>query len=308
MNDFPKTLRGTDETFLQLMQLSGTALLKLLGFPTEVAENYQFRAVEFKEKRLQKPDVEGFPILETEASRVVIEFQGYRDKYIRFRTLSNMLQVCMKSQTDNPIIGIIIYTQQKYQNAALPLEQLLDGKICLIEKVLTDYSESELLSADERLIVLAPFTVPSNLNKLKLRQKIQHWGQKIHDIYPANEQRQEAINIIGLFLLSRFRKLHHKEVIDMLNLDLMDTQAGQDIYHMGLVRGEVEGRAEGKAEGKAEGRAEGERFVFTRQLKKRFGHWPNSVQTRIENASLPQLEQWSLNILDANSLDDVFQD
>jgi len=121
-------------------------------------------------------------------------------------------------------------------------------------------------------------------------------GQKIHDIYPANEQRQEAINIIGLFLLSRFRKLHHEEVVDMLNLDLMDTQAGQDIYRMGLVRGEVEGKAEG------------ERSVFTRQLKKRFGQLSNSVQARIENATLSQLEQWSLNILDAKNLDDVFQD
>jgi predicted transposase YdaD len=295
MVNVPKTLRGTDEIFFQLMQLSGKALLKLLGFPPEVAENYEFRAVEFKEKRLQKPDIEGLPILETENNRIVIEFQGYRDKYIRFRTLSNMLQVCMKSETDNPIIGIIIYTQQQYQDVALPLEQLLDGKIRLIEKVLTDYSESELLSADERLIILAPFTVPSDLDKLELKQKIQNWGKKIYDIYPDNEQRQEAIDIIGLFLLSRFRKLHHEEVIDMLNLDLMNTQAGQDIYHMGELKGEL--RAE----------LRGERAIFIRLLRKRFGELSNSVQNNIDNATLSQLEQWSLNILDAKNLDDVFQ-
>lgn len=127
-----------------------------------------------------------------------------------------------------------------------------------------------------------------------MKQKIQEWGQKIHDIYPDNEQRQEAINIIGLLLLSRFRQLHHEEVINMLNLDLMDTQAGQDIYHMGLVRGETEGELKG------------ERPVFTRLLKKRFGEIPHSVQTRIENATLSQLEQWSLNILDAKNLEEIF--
>jgi predicted transposase YdaD len=288
MSTSKKTLRGTDETFLQLMQLSGKALLKLLGFPAKIAETYEFRAVEFKEKRVQRPDVEGLPVLETETNRIIIEFQGYSDKYIRFRTVANMLQVCMKSQTDNPVTGIIIYTQQQYQNAALPLERLLDGKIHLIEKVLTDYTEAELLAADERLIILAPFTVSEHLGKQELKQKIQDWGQQIRKIYPDNEQREEAINIVELFLLNRFRKLSNEEVINMLNLNLMDTQAGQDIYHMGMTKGE--------------------RDIFIRLFKKRFGELPYSVESKIENATSAQLEQWALNILDAKTLEDVFQD
>jgi len=37
-----KTTRGTDETFLKLMTITGSSLLKLLGVPKEQAEKYQF--------------------------------------------------------------------------------------------------------------------------------------------------------------------------------------------------------------------------------------------------------------------------
>ncbi|MEZ5671952.1 MAG: hypothetical protein R3E08_06035 [Thiotrichaceae bacterium] len=45
---------------------------------------------------MQRPDVEGMPILEALNIRVTLEFQGYTDKYIRYRSLNNMLQICLK--------------------------------------------------------------------------------------------------------------------------------------------------------------------------------------------------------------------
>ncbi|WP_140048519.1 DUF4351 domain-containing protein [Thioflexithrix psekupsensis] len=81
----------------------------------------------------------------------------------------------------------------------------------------------------------------------------------------------------------------------MLNLNLMDTQAGQDIYHMGMTEGERKGQTNG------------ERGIFMRLLKKRFGKLPYSVESKIENATSAQLEQWALNILDAKTMEDVFQ-
>ena len=58
----------------------------------------------------------------------MLEFQGYADKYIRYRSLNNMLlQICLKSHDDKPVIGIIVYTKKKYQTAALALEYELRG-------------------------------------------------------------------------------------------------------------------------------------------------------------------------------------
>ena len=311
MTSSSRQLRGTDETFLQLMQLSGAGLLKLAGFPSEIAEHYEFRAVEFKEKQLQRPDVEGIPILETLNMRVTLEFQGYSDKYIRYRSLNNMLQICLKSRDDKPVVGIIIYTEKRYQTAALALDKLipiLEKENRLIQElVLTDYSEAELLAVDPRLIVLAPFTVSSKLEKTILKQKVVQWRNQINACYPATEELSEALNIIGLLLLHRFRDLSHQEIINMLNLDLMQSRAGREIYQMGQIEAEQRGKQAGLVEGKQAGLVEGERLVIARLLEKRFGKLPVTLQARLEQATLVELEQWSVDLLTATCFEDIFK-
>ena len=287
-------LRGTDETFLQLMQLSGAGLLKLAGFTPQLAESFEFRAVEFKEKQLQRPDVEGLPILEMVNTRVTLEFQGYSDKYIRYRMLNNMLQICLRSNQAKPVIGIIVYTEKKYQTAAWELAALLPEMVTktsfLKELVLTEYTETDLLMADPRLIVLAPFTVSPKLSKAGLQEKVFRWREQLDQIYPTTAEFSDALNIIGLLLLNRFRNLSHEEIITMLNLDLMQSRAGQDIYRMGEMQGKLEG----------------ERLMFQRLLEKRFGRLPRSVQIRLENATSAELDQWSSALLTANSSEDIF--
>jgi hypothetical protein len=58
-------------------------------------------------------------------------------------------------------------------------------------------------------------------------------------------------------------------------------------------------------EGLDKGRREGTVALLTRQLERRFGALPDSVKDRIAAADTPELEEWSLRVLDAGSLDDV---
>ena len=314
-NNLSQQSRGTDETFLQLMQLSGAGLLKLAGFSSEIAASYEFRAVEFKEKNLQRPDVEGIPLLETLNTRVTLEFQGYADKYIRYRSLNNMLQICLKSRDNKPVVGIIVYTEKRYQTAALALAQLITSlaqKNQIIQEiVLTDYSEAELLAADPRLIVLAPFTVSLKLDKSVLKQKVAQWCHQLDEFYPATEELKEALNIMGLLLLSRFRNLSREEIINMLNLDLMQSRAGREIYQIGKMEGQqaglIEGEQKGLLKGKQAGLIEGERLMIARLLEKRFGQLPYSLKIRLEQATLAELEQWATELLTATCLEDIFK-
>ena len=55
-----------------------------------------------------------------------------------------------------------------------------------------------------------------------------------------------------------------------------------------------------------EGRQEGEGAMLLRQLERRFGDPPTWAKDKIEKADLPALEEWSLRILDAQSLEDIF--
>jgi hypothetical protein len=86
----------------------------------------------------------------------------------------------------------------------------------------------------------------------------------------------------------------------MLNLDLLDTRAGQDVYQMGMT--------EGEAKGEARGEIKGQRIALVNLLKKRFGKLSNTDEAKIKKATSAELEQWILNVLDAKTIDDVFQE
>ncbi len=55
-----------------------------------------------------------------------------------------------------------------------------------------------------------------------------------------------------------------------------------------------------------EGRVEGERRVLERQLQRRFGALSAENTERLTEASMEDLETWAENVLDAQTLDDVF--
>ena len=57
-----------------------------------------------------------------------------------------------------------------------------------------------------------------------------------------------------------------------------------------------------------ESEQKGEAKILTRLLQRRFGNLPEWANDKIAKAELPSLEEWSLRIFDAQSLDDLFSD
>ncbi|OAD22844.1 hypothetical protein THIOM_001337 [Candidatus Thiomargarita nelsonii] len=232
------TRLGTDEAFWQLMKVSGSSVLKLFGVPSTQAEKYHFHAVALKDKLL-KPDVEGFPVLECEDGRFFLEFQGYNDPFIRHRLLAEVFLACATEQYQGWVMAGIVYTDKKYKSIALPLNTFKGVKDCRVggcfqELVLTDYTVQKLLDIDPKLIVLAPFTLATTTKKESVLSKGREWGDEVTQVFPPNQQ-QSALNVLGLFVLNRFRKISYEEVIAMLNFDLMDTLAGKQVYEMGEI-------------------------------------------------------------------------
>ena len=76
---------------------------------------------------------------------------------------------------------------------------------------------------------------------------------------------------------------------------------------IGQQTGLVEGEQKGLLKGKQAGLVEGERLVITRLLEKRFGQLPYSLRIRLEQATLTELEQWSMELLSATCLEDIFK-
>jgi hypothetical protein len=235
----PSKLRGTDEPFLRLMGIGGSAVLKLLGIPPEEAEAYAFRAPVLKERRLE-PDTEGIPLLEGHGRKAYIEFQGYSDKFVRYRLASKIMLACAQDGYKDRVFAGIIYTDESYRNAAHSVnafgekagEEILKS---FEETVLTDYTEARLTETDPRLIVLAPFTVSPKEGKTGVLSRGRGWKEEILRAYPQDSV-GDALNITGLFLMNRFRDITREEVISMLNFDLADTVAGQQIFEEGVLK------------------------------------------------------------------------
>ena len=62
----------------------------------------------------------------------------------------------------------------------------------------------------------------------------------------------------------------------------------------------------GIEKGRQEGRQEGEASLLKRQLARRFGTLPDALHVRLTTATIDQLEEWAISVLDAESLDEVF--
>ncbi len=65
-------------------------------------------------------------------------------------------------------------------------------------------------------------------------------------------------------------------------------------------------REKGRTEGMPLGRVAGERTLLERQLRRKFGTLPSVVDARLSNASVADLEAWGENVLDADTINEVF--
>ena len=73
-----------------------------------------------------------------------------------------------------------------------------------------------------------------------------------------------------------------------------------------IQRARDEGMRVGRDEGMRQGRVDGERVLLERLLRRRFGRLDTAVAERLHGASATDLEAWAENVLDARTLDDVF--
>ena len=76
----------------------------------------------------------------------------------------------------------------------------------------------------------------------------------------------------------------------------------------GRAEGRAEGEAKGRAEGKAEGRQEGQARALLRQLDRRFGPLSDAIRDRVGNADLDTIDLWLDRVLDAHTIDAIFDD
>ena len=61
-----------------------------------------------------------------------------------------------------------------------------------------------------------------------------------------------------------------------------------------------------RAEGRAEGATDGRLSLIEEQLRRRFGPIPKRLQTRLNQAAIPELDAIGIRLLDAATIEAVF--
>ncbi|MBF0497539.1 MAG: DUF2887 domain-containing protein [Deltaproteobacteria bacterium] len=265
--------RGSDEAFYQLVKDAGEAILKLVGVAPGLG--YHIHAEELKAKRVS-PDIVAIPSIVGD-DIVIMEFQGYSDPFIRHRVAAAVAFYCSQEKKAPPILPAIIFTERSFLNTALPLDisdstgqYQLRGRFK--EIVLEDYTETQLLALDPRLVVLVPYTLPANMGKDELGLKMRDWVELVRELYPP-EQSHAQIDLLALISLNRFRHLTIEEVVAMLNFDLTDTTAGQQLIDIGIQKGIQKGIRQGIRQGILQKARED----ILEILEVRFGRVPQEV-------------------------------
>ncbi len=249
--------RGTDNPFYTLMRVCGEAILKLIG--VESPAEYIAKAVVLKEKNLY-PDIMAVPTALNwrDLERVFIEFQGYAYKWVQFSMAAKIAMHCSHEKYNGAVLGTIIYTDRKYKEAALPMSvESLSGSYWLRgqfkEIVLTDYSEKDIMEVDPRLVALAPFTVPTDLPREKLKERCGEWNKVLNQLF-TDDAYHDILQTMMIFFLDRFKNLSIEEVKAMWNFDLAKTKAGQELMVMNKEKYEKNGKKIGEKIGEKIGK------------------------------------------------------
>ncbi len=116
--------------------------------------------------------------------------------------------------------------------------------------------------------------------------------------------------------LARVRAAEDLAVLHAITVQLKQGTDMQTIAEMweeqGIQKGRQEGLQTGLIKGRQEGiqtgRQEGQRELLARQLVRKFGNLPPSIEVRLMEADAADLLRWAENVVVAANLDDVFAD
>src|SRR5690606_35176745 len=216
------------------------------------------------------------------------------------------------------VLPIVIYSGVPRWNAALNVSDLIG----LIPRGLRRYlPQLQYLLVDEGALVEAGRLPEDNLTALLFRLEhnrglhdVEDLIQKVYNCTQADPVLRRAFTswTRHVLLPRALPEVDMPKVDDLLDIKDMLTEHSRSWTHQwkmeGLAEGRREGRKQGLEEGRLEGLKEGQAAILRSQLTRKFGPLPEPVRQRLKNAGSAQLESWSLALLDAHSIEDVFGD
>ncbi|WP_239405195.1 Rpn family recombination-promoting nuclease/putative transposase [Frankia sp. Cj3] len=246
---------------------------------------------------------------------VLIEHQSGNDPVMAFRMLRYVVRIWDRYLADHPrasrlpvVIPLVVHHNDRAWTAPVEVADLVDLDVGLIEawreylprfRFLLD----DLVGVDARALRERPLTSSVRLTLLLLKiapgnpwlvKELGLWADELRAVLDGPDGREEFAALLRYIEL-----VGEAEIRDQLH-DLI-TALGSDAEEAYMTIAE-QLRAEGRVEGRAEGRVE----TLVQQLTLKFGPLPEALLTTVRNASADQLRTWTVRVLSADTLDQLF--
>ncbi len=268
---FKLTLQHVDVTFWELL---GTTIAR-------------WHNIEFPAVRSARADLLG----ETETGELVhIELQSSNDAAMALRMLQYYVDVLRKFEKYPT--QILLYVGDGPANMETALHgPSLDYSYRMVD--IRDLDGARLLKServDDNIVAL--------LTRLSdRRQAARVVLQRIAGLEPG--ERRSALD--RLLILAGLRKTLVTVLQEEVNkMPILNDIREHELYGPVYKKGRQEGREEGREEGRQH-----EVVILRRLLEKRFGSVPNWAADRLIRLSAKELEELSLRVLDARSIEDL---
>lgn len=257
----------TDSLFYALFQSLPSLLFELLERAPEEAEGYQFASVELKQTAFRIDGVFRPPEDAPSAPVYFVEVQFQRDPQLYRRLLSEVLLYLRQNPVVEDWRAVVLYPDPSIEVAERSLQEFLETS--RVEVIyLNELGAIAELSPGLgilRLLVEPAKSVPEAARGLI--ERVQQGSR------PAVEMAR-LIELVETIVVYTFPRLSREEIAAMLGLsELRETRVYQ------------EGREEGLQVG-----AEREKALISRQLTRKLGPLPDSLQAQVNALSLEQLE------------------
>ncbi|MBF0414501.1 MAG: DUF4351 domain-containing protein [Magnetococcales bacterium] len=164
---------------------------------------------------------------------------------------------------------------------------------------LLDYPETDLEKSTNPFAIVTLAHLQAKKTKHRAGDRYQEKRRLIRGLYQSGFNRQQ---VIDLFRFIDWVLYLPEELDDRLLAEIATFEENQKMPYITSVE------RIGMRKGEQIGEQRGEAKMLTRMLQRRFGSVPDWASEKITKAEPPALEDWSLRIFDAQSLDDVFSD
>ena len=272
---------------------------------------------------------------------ILLEHQSRADRFMSIRMLgySALLyeDIIMRRSEGKrallpSILPLVLYTGERPWNVPLQVSELLDKAPAGLRIY---QPQMRYLLLDEGKLVsqggLPRDNLVTLLFQLEHNQGLEHIQEIVQTLIllTQGQAHQELSLAFGHWIrhvllprsLPDNTALPH--VTNLQEVTTMLTTHSRDWSYRWKQEGRLEGRQEGRLEGRQEGRLEGRReglkeglfegsresasIILNNLLRRKFGALPVNISERINAAETEQLQAWSLNVLDAETLNDVFK-